>query len=402
MREGPLSDMLVLDLGQIYAGPYCSWLLAQLGARVIKVESPSGDLVRARTHSPAGPYAYSMLNSDKESVVLDLKTTEGRDLLLDLVTHADVLVENFSVGTMERLGLGEEVLLRRNPRLVVGSVAGFGLTGPYADRPAMDLTVQAMSGVMDVTGFPSGPPVKAGAAVSDFLGATHLCIGILAALLARQSSGRGQRVEASMHEATVLSLCSALSAAVDGGRSTTVARTGNRHPALSVAPYNVYAAAEGYVAINCPSQKHWASLTTLMGRPELASDHRYHDPVERTKRIDEVDALVTSWTSTMHRDQLISLLTAARIPCAPVLTINEVIEDPHLHARQAFVETADPARGSIRLPRSPVRLHDSLTPTEPRPAPYLGQDTADVLRQLLGLSPEDVEHFRAAGATGGH
>src|SRR6266852_9971844 len=197
----PLEGMLVLDLGQIYNGPYCGLLLSFMGARVLKIEPPEADVVRRRKRN-VEPYPLVMLNSNKESVVLDFKRPEGKALFLRLVRQADVVVENFAADVMDRLGLGWDVLHKENPRLVYGSGTGFGLTGPYKDLPAMDLTIQAMSGIMNATGYPDRPPVKAGPAVSDFLAGVHLCAGILAALLHRERGGQGQLVEVAMLEAS--------------------------------------------------------------------------------------------------------------------------------------------------------------------------------------------------------
>lgn len=395
-RAAPLDGVLVLDLGQVYNGPYCGWLLAQLGARVIKVESPTGDIVRARTRDPRGPYSYLMLNSDKESIVLNLKTEQGREVFLDLAAHADVLIENFSVGVMDRLGLDWETLRRRNPRLVHGSGTAFGLTGPYARLSAMDLTVQAMSGLINATGFADGPPVKSAAAVADFLGAVHLCVGVLAALLERERSGLGQRVESSMHEAALISLCSSISALVDGAGAVPE-RTGNRHPALSVAPYNVYEAADGFVAINCPSQGHWTALAEAMGQPELVADERFQGPMERTESMGELDEIVEAWTCQQPRNALVAQLSAAQIPCAPVLSLSEVLEDQHLWARGALVTVDDPERGPLQLPTSPVRMHGQSPKGPPRPAPNLGQHTAAVLAEVLGLDETRLAELREVG-----
>src|SRR5947199_7207502 len=211
----PLEGMLVLDLGQVYNGPYCGLLLGFMGARVLKIEGPEGDIVRRRKRD-VEPYPLVMLNSNKESVVLDLKHPDGKTLFLRLARQADVVVENFAAGVMDRLGLGWEVLHKENPRLVYGSGTGFGLTGPYRDLPAMDLTIQAMSGIMNATGFPDLPPVKAGPAVCDFLAAVHLFGGIVTALLQRERTGLGQLVEVSMHEAAVVALASALGVFMDG------------------------------------------------------------------------------------------------------------------------------------------------------------------------------------------
>src|SRR5205809_330394 len=258
----PLDGMLVLDLGQIYQGPYCGLLLGFMGARVLKIESPEGDIVRRRKRQ-VEPYPLVMLNSNKESVVLDLKQPDGKALFLSLVRKADVVVENFAVGVMDRLGLGWDVLQKENPRLVYGSGTGFGLTGPYRDLPAMDLTIQAMSGIMNATGFPDRAPGKAGPAVCDFLGGVHLFDGILGALVQRARTGRGQFVEVAMLEAAIIALASALGAYMDGESDRVGARTGNRHPALAMAPYNVYATNDGHVAIFTASERHWHSIVRV-------------------------------------------------------------------------------------------------------------------------------------------
>src|SRR5512145_1265164 len=269
----PLEGMLVLDLGQVYHGPYCGLLLAFMGARVLKIEPPEGDIVRRRTRD-VEPYPLVMLNSNKESVVLDLKHPEGRALFLRLVRRADVLVENFAAGVMDRLGLGWDVLHKENPRLVYGSGTGFGLSGPYKDLPAMDLTIQAMSGIMNATGFPDRPPVKAGPAVCDFLAGVHLFGGIVSALLHRERTGQGQLVEVAMLEAAVLALASALGVFMDGD-TTVPPRTGNRHPALAMAPYNVYPARDGHVAVFTASERHWHSIARVLGRPDLLDNPDY-------------------------------------------------------------------------------------------------------------------------------
>jgi crotonobetainyl-CoA:carnitine CoA-transferase CaiB-like acyl-CoA transferase len=218
-----------------------------MGARVLKIEPPEGDVVRRRKRE-VEPWPLVMLNSNKESVVLDLKQPRGKAIFLELVKQADVLIENFAAGVMDRLGIGWEVLRKLNPRLVYGGSSGFGLDGPYRDLAAMDVTIQAMSGITNATGDADGPPTKAGAAVCDFLAGIHLCAGILGALVQRERTGEGQRVEVAMHEAAVTALASAMGAVMDGDTSVPD-RTGNRHPALAMAPYNTYPCSDGYVAI---------------------------------------------------------------------------------------------------------------------------------------------------------
>src|SRR6266849_1416394 len=311
----PLEGVLVLDLGQVYNGPYCGLLLGFMGARVLKIEPPEGDVVRRRKRD-VEPYPLVMLNSNKESVVLDLKHPEGKALFLRLAGKADVVVENFAAGVMDRLGLGWDVLRAHNPRLVYGVGNGFGLTGPYRDLPAMDLTIQAMSGIMNATGYPDRPPVKAGPAVSDFLAGVHLCAGILAALLHRERGGQGQLVEVAMLEASAIALASALGAVVDGDGGVPE-RTANRHPALAMAPYNVYPTTDGHVAIFTASDRHWYSITRVLGREDLLDNPDFATTPARAARMDEIDAIVAAWTEQRSKDDVMAALTHAHVPCAP-------------------------------------------------------------------------------------
>ena len=392
----PLDGMLVLDLGQIYNGPYCGLLLSFMGARVLKIEAPEGDVVRRRKRN-VEPYPLVMLNSNKESVVLDLKHSEGKALLLRLVRKADVVVENFAAGVMDRLGLGWEVLRAENARLVYGTGTGFGLTGPYRDLPAMDLTIQAMSGIMNATGFPDRPPVKAGPAVCDFLGGVHLFGGIMSALLHRERTGQGQLVEVAMLEAAVMALASALGVHMDGEDGRTPPRTGNRHPALAMAPYNVYPTNDGYVAIFTASDRHWDSITRVLDREDLLTNPDYAGTPDRAARTEEIDAMVEAWTRPRSKDEVMAILTKAHVPCAPVRTTREVANDPHLMSRDVWVDIEHPRRGKTRVPRSPIRLHGCAPGLVARPAPLLGQDTDRVLSELLGLSADELAALHAAG-----
>jgi formyl-CoA transferase len=387
--------MLVLDLGQIYNGPYCGLLLGFMGARVLKIESPEGDVVRRRKRD-VEPYPLVMLNTNKESVVLDLKHPDGKALFLRLARQADVVVENFAAGVMDRLGLGWEVLRKENPRLVYGSGTGFGLSGPYRGLPAMDLTIQAMSGIMNATGYADRPPVKAGPAVCDFLAGVHLVAGILGALVHRERTGQGQLVEVAMQEAAVMALASALGAFMDGDPGIPE-RTGNRHPALAMAPYNVYATRDGYVAIFTASERHWHSIAKLLGREDLLTDPDYATTPRRAARMEAIDAMVEAWTSARGKDDVMAALTKAHVPCAPVRTTAEVVDDPHLASRGVWVDVDHPRRGRTRVPISPIRLHGSAPAEVARVAPLLGQDTDRVLGELLGLPADEIARLHAAG-----
>jgi CoA:oxalate CoA-transferase len=390
----PLEGMLVLDLGQIYNGPYCGLLLGFMGARVLKIEGPEGDIVRRRKRQ-VEPYPLVMLNSNKESVVLDLKQQDGKELFLKLARKADVVVENFAAGVMNRLGLGWEVLHKENPRLVYGSGTGFGLSGPYRDLPAMDLTIQAMSGIMNATGYADRPPVKAGPAVCDFLGGVHLFAGILGALLQRERTGQGQFVEVAMLDAAIIALASALGVFMDGDTKIPP-RTGNRHPALAMAPYNVYETRDGHIAIFTASDRHWESITKVLGREDLLEHPDYATTPGRAAKVEEIDAMVTAWTRERTKNEVMQILTEAHVPCAPVRTAAEVVADPHLNARGVWKEIEHPRRGKTKVPISPIRLHGA-DPAVARPAPLLGQDTDRVLADILGLGKDELAALHAAG-----
>lgn len=381
----------VLELGQIYNGPYCGLLLAQLGADVIKIEPPGGEQLRFRSHQPTESHEFVMLNSNKRSVVLDLKTDAGRQALLDLVETADVLIENFAPGTMERLQLHPERLLEHNPRLIVARGKGYGSTGPYAHMSAMDITVQAMSGSASATGVPDGPPTKAGAAFVDFSGGIHLFGAVSAALFQRERTGRGQIVEVSMHDTIYPMLASSLGGLHNDPDRELPERTGNRHSGMAVAPYNIYETSDGWLAIICISERHWHGVATALGRPELIDDPRFGTEKERVANIDAVDDEVSSVTRTRTRDELVRDLQAAGVPCAPVKSIREVDTDEHLIQRGMIRYVEHPARGRVPVPGCPLRLGDS--PVGPlRAAPPLGASTDELLAELSGEETQHVVH----------
>jgi CoA:oxalate CoA-transferase len=372
----PLAGLTVLDLGQIYQGPYCGLLLAMAGARVIKIEPPQGEPVRAR-RGVSVPLA--MLNSNKEGITLDLKSEAGRAAFLDLVDRADVVMENFLPGVMDRLGIGAETLLQRNPRLVYASASGYGSSGPYRDYLAMDLTIQAMSGILNATGYPDRPPVKAGPSICDFLGGAHLYGAIVTALLERERTGKGRICEVAMLDAAYVSITSTLSLHFENPEANP--RTGSRHAGLAMAPYNVYPAADGYVAIICVKEEHWAGVARAMGRSDLIDSPRFRSHVERCAIMDEVDAMVGEWTSTLTREELLKAAGEFRFPAAPVRTTAEVVEDPHLHERGMLSRMNHPELGDIVLPNSPLR-YAGLPPMPLRPSPRLGEHTEAVLAEI--------------------
>jgi CoA:oxalate CoA-transferase len=386
----PLEGIVVLDLGQIYNAPYATLLLALAGANVIKVEPRWGENLRGRTQTPGAGAPFVMLNSNKRGVTLNLRDQRGRDLLLRMADCSDVLVENFRPDVMDRLGVGPDVLHERNPRLIYASGSGFGRSGPYRDYAAMDLTVQAMAGIMSTTGFPDRPPVKAGPAICDFFGGIHLYAAIVTALFERERTGRGQVVEVSMFESVYPSLMSSLGLFFAGDGAETPLRTGNRHAGLAEAPYNVYPTSDGYVAIICVTDAHWRALAGLIERPELGADPAYATRRARVIRMDEIDELVSQFTSRHERDALCDLLRDHRVPCAPVRDLGEVVADPHLHLRGMLQELDHPEAGRVTVPHSPLRYSDH-PPMALVPSPGLGEHNEAIFCDWLGLERDDLD-----------
>ncbi|TWG92064.1 formyl-CoA transferase [Mesorhizobium sp. J18] len=379
----PLAGITVVDLSQIYNGPYATFLMAAAGARVIKIEPPGGEPLRRRGVVGGAALPFAMLNGCKESVALDLKSEAGRGALKRLVRDADVIVENFSPGTMERLGVGAETLRALNPRLIYASSSGFGRDGPYKSYPAMDLTVQAMAGIMETTGFSDRPPVKAGPALCDFFAGIHLYGAIATALYERERTGVARRLEVSMQDAVYPSLSSSLGMhwGNTGNAEAPPPRTGNRHGGLAESPYNVYPASDGYIAIICVGDIHWANLARAMGRPELITDERFASLKKRVEAMDEVDAIVSGWTSRLPKLESFETLMANKVPCAPVRTLDEVINDPNMHARGALQWQDHPELGRIVVMHSPLR-YEGVDQLPLRPSRALGQDTEEVLSAL--------------------
>lgn len=391
----PLKSLTVVDLGQIYNGSYATFLMAMAGARVIKIEPKGGEHLRRRASVGGAALPFAMLNSNKLSATLNLKSERGRELLRTMVKRADVLLENFAPGTMDRLGIGWEQLSQVNPRLIYASGSGYGLSGPYRDYPAMDLTVQAMAGVMSVTGYADRPPVKAGPAICDFFGGIHLYGGVMTALVERSLTNKGRLVEVSMQEAVYSSLSSNLGLFM-GNEPLTAMRTGNRHGGLAEAPYNVYATKDGYIAILCVGEIHWKSLLTAMHREDLADDERFVNLKARVTNIDAVDALVGEFASRFNKEDLFQLLMKHRVSAAPVRDLQDVIHDPHMLARRAIEWIDHPDLGRVPVPNSPIRYEGS-EPLAIVPSRRLGQDNDAVYSDWLGLPKNEIEQLRSDG-----
>ncbi len=392
----PLAGIRVLDLSQAYLGPYATWLMAKAGADIIKIESKSGDLARLRSSVNKGSMLpFSMINTNKRSMTLNLKSPEAVQIFLDLAKQADVVVENFAPGVLDKLGIGWEVLHKLNPKLVYASGSGFGLSGPDRDRQAMDICVQAVSGAMSITGSPDGPPMKSGPAIADFLSGVHLYGGIMTALFQTARTGKGRLVEVAMQEAMYPALSSSLGILQETGEAPK--GTGNRHGGLALCPYSVFPTSDGWAAIACVLNEHWVKLAQAMGVPELATDERYETVAKRCLRMQEVEDLVADWSVLKTKAELVDLLGPYRVPVAAVRDLKEVMYDPNMHARGMLEWIDDPMLGKIVVPSTPLRIHGTpLPPTIRRPD--LGEHTEQVLTDLLGMSAEQIQGLRKAEA----
>lgn len=391
-----LSGVKVICVGQFYFAPYCSMLLARLGADVIKIESPEGDPYRRLPSADrdGSSVQFTMLNSGKRAMKIDLKHPKGQDVVRKLVEQADVLIQNLSPGAMDRFGLGYDALNAINPRLIMASGTGFGSFGPYAGEPAMDLTIQARTAIMSTTGFMEGAPVRTGPSVVDFMAGSHMVSGVLAALYQREHTGRGQHVEVALQDAIIPALSSNIAGHINSN-GTMPERTGNRHGGLAVVPYNAYRTTDGWVTVLCPTQSHWERLCAVMDDPD-AKDERYGTMSGRTAHSDEVDVLVERWTSARTKQEVAQMLAKTGIPTAPVLSLAELMDDPHTAAR-GVLRWMDDESGKWLTLGSPLFLSDSPM-VEPDRAHGLGADTDSILVDELGMSEDEVAQLRLEGA----
>lgn len=376
----PLDDITVLDFSRVLAGPYCTMQLADLGARVIKIEQPGrGDDTRA--WGPPfvnGESAYFLsVNRNKESVALDLKAPATRPVIDALLARADVVVENFRPGTMARLGLGYAAVAAAHPRIVYCSISGFGQTGPRSIEPGYDAMMQAEGGLMSITGPPDGSPYRVGVAIGDIATGMFAVQGILAALLARARTGRGQRVDIAMLDAVTSLLTYQASSAFATG--TTPVRMGNRHP--SIAPYDTFAAANGEFVLSVGNDDQFRRMCDVLNAPALARDRRFTTNADRVRNCEALREELSGWLGKWERDELLTALTRAGVPCGAVRSVTEALADPQLEAREMIVPLEHVTAGPITVLGTPLKL--SETPASVRtPPPALGQHTESVLREL--------------------
>jgi formyl-CoA transferase len=394
-----LDHVRILDLTHFEAGPSCTELLAFLGADVIKVEPPRiGESGRAIFADKPGldSFFFVLLNANKRSITLNLKKAQGRELFRSLITQVDVVIENFSLGTMEELGLGYATLQELNPRLVYATIKGFGTHGPWSSYKSFNAVAQAAGGALSITGLPGGPPVRPGPTIGDTGTGIHCAAGILAALLQRTKTGRGQHVEVSMQDAVVNYVRVPMRHHLQS--NAVVERTGNRLGHL--APTDTYRCHPGgpndYVYLMATSREMWDKLLQVIGRDDLLGDPRYTSQTERNERFNEVHAFIQAWTEKHDKLTVMKKLGEVGVPCGAVFDSQDILTDPHLHERGMIVTLEHPTRGTITMPGCPVQLSDS--PVEARPAPLLGEHNEEVYRELLGLTADALNNLEKEGA----
>ena len=391
-NKGPLDGVRVLDLTRVLAGPYCTMFLGDLGAEIVKVEQPGvGDDTRGWGPPFAGgESAYFLcVNRNKKSITLNLKSPEGIELLRRLAESADVLIENFRPGTMERLGLGEEELRAINPRLIYASLSGFGADGPMSDVPGYDLIVQAWGGLMSITGMPDGEPTKVGVAIIDLVAGLMLGKSIVAALFAREKIGVGQRIDTSLLEAEVACLINVGSNYLIEGKIP--GRWGNAHP--TIVPYQSFKTADGFLVIGVASESIWLRFCQAIGRAELADDARFAKNANRVENRTELIAVLAEIFLSRDTDTWLGLLNQAEVPSASVQTIDKVFAAPQVRHREMLTEVHHPTAGTVRMAGIPVKF--SVTPASIRlPPPLLGEHSGNILASWLGMSDKEIEELQ--------
>ena len=376
-----LAGLRILELTQVMAGPFCGQVLADMGADVVKVEPPEGD----STRESLGTAAFLAVNRNKRSLVLDLKTAEHRAVLHRLVAETDVLLENYRPGVAARLGADWDTLCDLNPRLIYASVSGFGQTGPYAQRPGYDLIAQGLAGVMSVTGEPGGEPVKCGIPISDLSAGLFCAVAILSAVVARERTGRGQRIDTSLFEAALA--LSVWESAELWGTGQIPQPLGSAH--RLTAPYQALRTRDGHITVGANNQRLWRRLCDAIGRAELAADDRFTTNDARMANREELEAELETALASRGTDDWVATLIDAGVPCWPIHDYRQVFEDPHTRAREMEVRLTHPVEGEISALGIPVKLSETPGSVR-RPAPLLGQHSAEVLREA-GFSEEEIE-----------
>lgn len=390
----PLEGLVVLDMTRVLAGPFAAMMLADMGAEVIKIERPDGgDDTRAYPPFQNGESAYFMsLNRGKKSVTLNLKHERGKEILKALARKCDILIENFKPGTMDKLGVGYDVLSRENPRLIYAASSGFGQTGPYSSRPAYDLIIQGMGGMMSVTGPDEHTPTKVGSSVADIFAGLFATIGVLSAVHSRMKTGRGQLVDVAMLDSMVAVLENAVSRYLVNGEVPHP--IGNKHP--SIAPFSTLATSDGAMNVAVGNDDIWRRMCGVLGMEEFERDPRFADNAARVWNFDELKELIEERTKQNTTAHWLAAFERMSVPSGPINDIAHVVNDPQVLARKMIVEMLHPVAGPIKIPGVPIKF--SGTPAEVEaPAPLLGEHTDRILSSYLGLSASELDELKKDG-----
>ena len=393
---GALSGLVVLDLTRVLAGPYCTMLLADMGANIIKIEEPKkGDDTRQFAPTKNGESVYYInINRNKRGITLNLKNEKARELFLLMVKKADVVVENYRPGTMEKLGLGYEILKETNPAIIYAAISGFGHSGRYKDRPGYDIIAQAMSGLMSTTGWPGGEPTRTGTAISDILGGLSAAIGILSAIYYKQRTGIGQKIDVALVDSTISALEIINMIYLVEGRIPQ--RIGNRYEANY--PYDTFKTEDGTVVIGAANDKLWKLLCEEMERPDLPEDPRFVNVPDRVLHHEVLREIIEEWTMSRKSDWLVDTLLAKGIPAAPIYDISQVTADPHFaEDREMFVELQHPVAGPIKVTGNHIKFSETPASVK-KSSPQLGEHTVEVLSEWMGFSQEEIAGLKASGA----
>lgn len=391
MKQNPFQDIRIVDFTHVYSGPYCTMLFADLGAQVFKVERPElGDDTRQFTPFKNDESGYFMyLNRNKKSIVLDLKSPEGIKIAMDLIVHSDVVIENFAPGTMVKLGLDYETVKKQKPDIIYASISGFGQNGPLSKKPAYDVIAQAMSGMMSITGFPDRPPVKAGSSISDANAGIHTAFALMAALYYKEKTGKGQFIDVAMMDTTVSIMENNLMEYIINGKNPP--RIGNEHPVS--APFDAYETKDGYVVVATANNKMFGGLLKVMHREDLAEDPRYATNISRRKYFASLNPPIIAWMKEHTNEEIITLLDAEKVPVAPVLSVEEVVNHPQMKARDMLIEVEHPVAGKMMIPGFPIHFSESKG-TVRTAAPLLGADSEEVLADFLHYDEEKIKELK--------
>lgn len=393
-----LENLTVLDLTRVLAGPFCTMMLADLGANVIKIEVPKGG-DDTRTYPPfreqnsngeRESLYFANINRNKKGVTLNLKAPEGKELFKKLVEKADIVVENYRPGVMDKLGLGYDVLKEINPRIIYAAVSGFGCYGPYHLRPGYDILAQAMGGMMAITGPKGGAPTRAGSALGDILGGLHVTIGILAAVNARTITGAGQRVDVSLMDSMIAATENTAIKYLESGQIPP--RMGNRYAAVS--PYDAFKCKDGVIIIAVGNQKLYEKLCNeVLHRPDMVTDPRFTDMPSRVANQDAIQDVIEDVLKDYTMQQATELVLSKGIPAGPIMDVKQILADPHVKEREMFIEMDHPTLGRITVNGCAIKLMDTK-PSVRTAAPALGQNNKEIYENLLGLSEEECNALR--------